>query len=188
MTHRERVLAALNHRQPDQVPVDLSGHRSSGISAIAYPKLRAALGLEPRAVYVYDPVQQLAIVHDDVLDAVGADTIEMGRGFCLDEKWWADWTLPDGAPCKMPVWAEPGACGGGVGLSQPRRARDRANARGGAALRSDVLAVSGWGRGSVADRRVVRGAHVDGPRVAARAVGAGSGGIGGGCAGVAVQD
>ncbi len=109
--HRERVLAALNHREPDRVPVDFSGHRSSGIAAIAYPKLRAALGLEPRTVYVYDPVQQLAIVHDDVLDAVGADTIEMGRGFCPDEKWWADWTLPEGTPCKMPAWAVPERAG-----------------------------------------------------------------------------
>jgi uroporphyrinogen decarboxylase len=31
----------------------------------------------------------------------------MGRGFCLDEQWWADWTLPGGTPCKMPAWALP---------------------------------------------------------------------------------
>ena len=78
-TSRERVLASLNHRQPDRIPVDLSGYRSSGISAIAYPKLRAALGLPPRSVDVYDPVQQLAIVHDDVLDRLGIDTIELGQ-------------------------------------------------------------------------------------------------------------
>ena len=107
MTSRERVLTSLNHREPDRVPIDLGGHRSSGISAVAYPKLRAALGLPPRPVYVYDPVQQLAIVDEDVLDWAGVDTIELGRGFCLEEKWWADWTLPDGTPCKMPVWAVP---------------------------------------------------------------------------------
>ena len=111
MTSRQRVLASLNHQQPDRVVVDLSGHRSSGISAIAYPKLRAALGLQPRSVDVYDPVQQLAIVHDDVLDRFGVDTIEMGRGFCAEDKWWADWTLPDGTPCRMPVWARPEQAG-----------------------------------------------------------------------------
>ena len=42
-----------------------------------------------------------------MLDWSGADAIELGRGFCLEEKWWADWTLPDGTPCKMPVWAVP---------------------------------------------------------------------------------
>ena len=76
MTSRERVLTALNHREPDRIPVDLSGHRSSGISAIAYAKLRDYLGLEKRPLRVYDPVQQLAIVDDDVLDRFGIDTIE----------------------------------------------------------------------------------------------------------------
>ena len=113
MTSRERVLAAVDHKQPDRVPVDLGGHRSSGIAAIAYPKLRAALGLEPRPVYVYDPIQQLAIVDNDVLDWAGADAIELGRGFCHDDRWWTDWTLPDGTPCKMPSWAMPESDGAG---------------------------------------------------------------------------
>ncbi|MDR3719280.1 MAG: uroporphyrinogen decarboxylase family protein [Bryobacteraceae bacterium] len=107
LSSRDRVLATLNHREPDRVAVDLSGHRSSGISAIAYPKLRAALGLEPRTVYVYDPIQQLAIVDQDVLDLFGVDTIELGREFCHEDRWWVDWSLPNGTPCKMPVWAAP---------------------------------------------------------------------------------
>jgi uroporphyrinogen decarboxylase len=111
MTSRDRVLASLSHRQPDRVAVDLSGYRSSGISAVAYPRLRAALGLPPRSVDVYDPVQQLAIVHDDVLDWAGADTIELGRGFCHEDRWWTPWTLPDGTACRMPLWAEPEADG-----------------------------------------------------------------------------
>ena len=81
-TSRKCVLDSLNHREPDRVPVDLSGYRSSGISAVTYPKLRAVLGLEPRPVDVYDPVQQLAICHDDVLDRLGVDTVELGRAFC----------------------------------------------------------------------------------------------------------
>ena len=120
MTSRQRILTALNHHEPDRVPIDLGGYRSSGISAIAYPKLRAALGLEPRPVYVYDPVQQLAIVDDDVLDWAGADAIELGRGFCREERWWVDWTLPDGTPCKMPVWAVPERCGNEWIFRSPR--------------------------------------------------------------------
>ncbi len=107
MTSRDRVLAALSHRRPDRVPVDFSGHRSSGISAIAYRRLREHLGLPERPVRVYDPVQQLAIVDEDVLDRFGVDTIELGRGFALGDEWWADWVLPDGSPCQMPVWALP---------------------------------------------------------------------------------
>ncbi|MCP4215266.1 MAG: methyltransferase [bacterium] len=107
MNSRERVLAALNHKEPDRVPIDFSGHRSSGISAMLYPKLRAFLGLPPRPVRVYDPIQQLAIVDDDMLDMFRVDTIELGRAFALDETDWADWTLPDGTPCQMPAWALP---------------------------------------------------------------------------------
>ena len=110
MKPRERVLATLNHTEPDRVAVDFSGHRSSGISAIVYPKLRERLGLPPRPVRVYDPIQQLAIVDEDVLDRFGIDTIELGRAFALDEDDWADWTLPDGTPCKMPAWVNPERC------------------------------------------------------------------------------
>ena len=107
MTSRERVLAALNHEEPDQVPIDLSGHRSSGIAAMAYARLRNYLGLPKKPIRVYDPVQQLAIVDEDVLQRFQVDTIELGRAFALEDKHWAEWTLPDGTPCLMPAWALP---------------------------------------------------------------------------------
>jgi uroporphyrinogen decarboxylase len=100
-------MCALNHQEPDRVPIDFSGHRSSGISATLYPQLRAFLGLPPRPVRVYDPIQQMAIVDEDMLDLFGVDTIELGRGFSLNDEDWADWVLPDGSPCQMPVWALP---------------------------------------------------------------------------------
>jgi len=104
MTSRARVLAALNHCEPDRIPVDLSGHRSSGIAALAYPKLRQFLGLPAVPIRVYDVVQQLAIVDEDVLERFGVDTIELGRGFALREADWSPWTLPDGTECFVPAW------------------------------------------------------------------------------------
>jgi uroporphyrinogen decarboxylase len=104
MTSRERVLAALNHVEPDRIPVDLGGHRSSGIAAIAYHQLRKHLGLPEKAVRVYDMVQQLAIIDEDVLDLFGVDVIEMGRGFLLDDGDWKPWILPDGTPCEIPYY------------------------------------------------------------------------------------
>jgi uroporphyrinogen decarboxylase len=92
----------LAHKQPDKVPIDLGAHRSSGIAAIAYAKLKQALGITTGDVYVYDMVQQLAIVEPEVLDAVGADVIELGRAFMLDDKDWQPWVLPDGTPAKIP--------------------------------------------------------------------------------------
>ncbi|MBN1854152.1 MAG: hypothetical protein JW829_15600 [Pirellulales bacterium] len=107
MTPRERVLAALDHIEPDRVPVDFGGHRSSGIAAIAYSKLRRLLELPERPVRVYDIVQQLAVIDEDVLDRFGVDTIELGRGFALSDDDWADWVLPDGTPCQVPAWSVP---------------------------------------------------------------------------------
>ncbi|MBN1581718.1 MAG: hypothetical protein JXA89_13520 [Anaerolineae bacterium] len=46
MNHRERVLAALDHRQPDRVPVDLGATRNTGILNEPYQALVAYLGLQ----------------------------------------------------------------------------------------------------------------------------------------------
>ncbi len=62
MDSRERVYTALKHKDPDRVPVDFSGHRSSGIMAIAYAKLKDYLGIKSGDIYVYDLIQQLAVV------------------------------------------------------------------------------------------------------------------------------
>jgi uroporphyrinogen decarboxylase len=122
MTSRERVLAALNHKEPDRVPVDLSGHRSSGIAAMAYARLRDYLDLPKKPIRVYDPVQQLAIVDEDVLQRFKVDAIELGRAFAHEDKWWTDWVLPNGTPCLMPVWAKPERDNGEwVLLSKPNR-------------------------------------------------------------------
>ena len=107
MNSRERVVAALEHQEPDRVPIDFGGHRSSGIAAIAYARLRDALGLPRRPIRVYDPIQQLAIIDEDVLERFHVDTIELGRGFAQEDEHWRDWTLPDGTPCQMPRWACP---------------------------------------------------------------------------------
>ena len=107
MTGRARVLAAFTRQPTDRVPLDFGGHRSSGIAAIAYAKLREHLGLERRPIRVYDQVQQLAIVDEDVLTRFGVDTIELGRAFATDDASWVDWVLPDGTPCQMPCWSVP---------------------------------------------------------------------------------
>ncbi len=103
---RQRVLDALNHIQPDRVPVDFGGHRSSGIHPITYRKLRQCLGLPERPIKVYDVIQQLAIIDEDVWDWVGADTIELGYGFSLNEDDWKPWTLTDGSECLIPAYID----------------------------------------------------------------------------------
>ena len=98
MNSRERILASFAHRQGDTTPIDFSGHRSSGIMVRPYKRLRAFLGLPPSKLYVYDFIQQLALVEDDVLDRVGADVVEVGHGYSAHDDYWKDWQLEDGTP------------------------------------------------------------------------------------------
>ncbi|MCJ7752588.1 MAG: methyltransferase, partial [Armatimonadetes bacterium] len=44
MTSRERVAAALSHREPDRVPIDLGSSAVTGIMVTTYAKLRERLG------------------------------------------------------------------------------------------------------------------------------------------------
>lgn len=45
LTHRERVLAVINHEVPDRPPVDFGGSPASGINLYAYQRLKRYLGL-----------------------------------------------------------------------------------------------------------------------------------------------
>ena len=76
MTPRERVLAAIEHREPDRVPIDLGCTPSSGISAIAYGNLKRHLGMNGGHNRVYDVVQQLAQPEDEILDRFGIDVVD----------------------------------------------------------------------------------------------------------------
>jgi uroporphyrinogen decarboxylase len=78
MGSRERVLAALDHREPDRVPRDLGGSRVTSIHARAYRALRPALGLPEREPVIADLSQQLAVVEDDVVDSLAVDVRGVG--------------------------------------------------------------------------------------------------------------
>jgi len=114
MTGRERVLSALNFRQPDKVPIDFNGHRSSGISVTAYRELRRHLGLPPSPLYIYDLIQQLAIVERDVLDMFDVDVFQLGCDYDNKQEYWRDWTLEDGTPCKIPATVDVRKSSGGA--------------------------------------------------------------------------
>jgi len=114
MTSRERVLCAIAHREPDKVPIDLGGMRSTGITAVAYGNLKRYLGLTAGSTDVYDVVQQLAQPEDSILDYFEADVIDLGRAFLTADDDWKDFTLPDGSAAKIPTYAgfEPDGSGG----------------------------------------------------------------------------
>jgi hypothetical protein len=48
LTSRERVLRALNHEEPDRVPMDLGGTYDSSIVVEGYERLKAYFGIESK--------------------------------------------------------------------------------------------------------------------------------------------
>jgi len=108
MTARERVNAALEHRRPDRLPMDLGSARFTGIVLGAYEKLRTHLGFgEPGAII--ERMQQLVEVDERVLQHLGIDVrafaqgapdrngvVELGEGRYRDE-WGVTRVKPPGS-------------------------------------------------------------------------------------------
>ena len=107
MNSRQRVETALNHQQPDHVPVDFGGSAVTGISVSSVYQLRQALKLDPPGtpVKVVEPYQMLGEVAPDLQDALGIDVVGVGGkmnffGFANED--WKPWTTFDGTPVLVP--------------------------------------------------------------------------------------
>jgi uroporphyrinogen decarboxylase len=107
MTSRQRILDSIAHKEPDRVPIDLGATPSSGISAIAYNRLKTHLGMTGGPTRVYDVVQQLAQPEDCILDRYGIDVLDIGRTFNTSDDDWYDVALFDGSPAQYPSWFHP---------------------------------------------------------------------------------
>lgn len=107
MTPRERVRAALEHRQPDRVPVDFGSTMVTGISASVISKLRRSLGLDgPGArVKVIEPYQMLGEIDDDLRDRMYIDCVGLfgtKNMFGFENSGWKPWTMFDGTEVLVP--------------------------------------------------------------------------------------
>jgi uroporphyrinogen decarboxylase len=124
MTSRQRLLAALEHRAPDRVPIDLGGNQT-GIHKLAYQALLEHWGLsEP--IEIMDAVQQLARPSEAVLQRFHVDTRYIAAGAASDfagdivtrtrdGRLWHDltdefgvtWSMPDDHPYYMDISHHP---------------------------------------------------------------------------------
>jgi uroporphyrinogen decarboxylase len=97
MNRREQVLRSLRHQEPEKVIVDFGSTTSSGISAIAYNRLKKHVGIEAGPARVYDVIQQLAIVEEPLLDLFGADLVSVDLEYPTGPEDWYPVTLADGS-------------------------------------------------------------------------------------------
>ncbi len=79
MTHRERVLAALDHRETDRVPIDFGGTFTTTIYYAAYDRLKKHLGYDHETV-IYSKTRRLAVPHEAVLQRFDVDTRMLSLG------------------------------------------------------------------------------------------------------------
>jgi uroporphyrinogen decarboxylase len=110
MTSRERIVESLNHREPDILPIDFGGMRSTGISAVAYNNLKKYLGIVGEPTKLYDVFQQLAEPEHEVLERLGGDVVQAHRlcpsfGIKIDS--WKQGVLQDGSSCIVPFGYNP---------------------------------------------------------------------------------
>jgi uroporphyrinogen decarboxylase len=124
MTSRQRVSAALGHKIPDRVPIDLGGFQT-GIHKKAYAALLNHLGIKEE-ITVLDPVQQLARPSEEILRrfhvdiryvcAHGPDSFKGGiERHKRDGRLWHDlkdefgvvWSMPDDQQLYMDISHHP---------------------------------------------------------------------------------
>lgn len=72
MESRERLLTALDHREPDRVPIDLGGI-VTGITSVAHANLRQYLKISGEEIII-DVIQQLVKPEEEILERFGVDT------------------------------------------------------------------------------------------------------------------
>jgi uroporphyrinogen decarboxylase len=104
MTHRERILAALKHKVPDRVPLDLGGTGATTITVKAHERLRAHLGLPSEPPPVSFSVRSTTVVPDEAIlrrfdidarplrlgDPLGRPERKLSEDTLLDE-WGVTW-------------------------------------------------------------------------------------------------
>jgi len=105
MNSRERINLALNHQEPDRVPLDLGGGPQTGMHVSSVYKLRQVLELPEEAIKVIEPYQMLGEIKPDMIDVLGIDVVPLyglTTMFGYKNENWKPWTFFDGTPLLVP--------------------------------------------------------------------------------------
>ena len=105
MTSRERVRAALDHREPDRIPVDFGSTPVTGIHVSVVAGLREHFGLDRHPVRVWEPFQMLGEIEEDLARALGLDVQGVPARktmFGFPNQDWKPWRMQDGQEVLVP--------------------------------------------------------------------------------------
>ena len=75
ISSRDRLRTALEHREPDRIPLDFGSTNVTGIHVSCVAELRTYYGLPMGPVKVYEPFQMLGLIDEDLRAAMGLDVI-----------------------------------------------------------------------------------------------------------------
>ena len=106
MNSRQRVIAALNHRTPDHIPLDLGASAVTGMHVSSVYLLRQALKLDPPGtpVKVVEPYQMLGEIAPDLIETLGVDVLPLAKRetlFGFRNQGWKPWDF-NGTPVLVP--------------------------------------------------------------------------------------
>lgn len=105
MTSRDRLIAALNHQEPDRPPVDFGGTAVTGMGVCAVDRLRKALFGGDQQVKVVEPYQMLGEIDEELRRAIGVDVVGLGGRnnlFGFPNEGWKPFQMNDGTPVLVP--------------------------------------------------------------------------------------
>ncbi len=111
MTHLDRVIAAASHEQPDRIPFDLGSSLVTGITRNAYERLAEAMGIGVGEVELYDTIQQLPVLSEELVALLDVDVrgiipnfarkrpaLDRGEdGASFVDEYGVRWLMPDGS-------------------------------------------------------------------------------------------
>ena len=73
ISSKQRIIRALQHKQPDTIPVDFGATSVTGIHCKVVESLRAYYGLEKRPVKIIEPFQMLGEIDEELKQIMHLD-------------------------------------------------------------------------------------------------------------------
>lgn len=110
MTSRERVWKAINHEEPDMIPIDIGGTKSTGMHVDTFCQIGKELGIDAELPRVPDVFQMLCRMDEPVRSWLHTDVLQIENFieyFDLKNCHWKPWTDHAGNRILMPGEFEP---------------------------------------------------------------------------------